>query len=68
MRPLPESEIQQFSEWMTTFYWTPVLTQSVMGRGLNTIEQVDIFQSTLKNNLNEIFPLKMVKSTEQKKG
>ena len=63
MRPLPESGIEQFSEWMTTFDWSPVLTQSAMGRGLNPTEQVDIFQSTLENKLNEIFPLKTIRTS-----
>ena len=61
VRPLPQSGIEEFNEWIMRFDWDTVLDNS------SPTEQVESFQSTLENKLNIIFPLKTFKTSSSDK-
>ena len=63
VRPLPESGIELFNQWMTTLNWEPMLTLSDEGVELTPTEQVEKLQSTIEKKLNEIFPMKTIKTS-----
>ena len=57
VRPLPESGIQEFNQWIMSVDWDPILDIS------SPTEQVELFQKTLEDKLNIIFPLKTFKTS-----
>ena len=67
VRPLPESGIEEFNQWMTTFDWEPILTLSDTGVELSPTQQVDNLQTTLEKKLDEIFPKKTIKTSSSDK-
>ena len=60
-RPLPDSKITEFEEWLNSMSWDN------LGSGTSPSEQVEIFQSTLTSKLNEVFPQKKVKLSSNDK-
>ena len=57
VRPLPQSGIEEYNDWIMRFDWEPLLNIS------SPTEQVELFQSILEKKLNQIFPLKNVKTS-----
>ena len=61
VRPLPESGIQEFNDWIMRCDWDQILNTS------SPTEQVEHFESTLENKLNIIFPLKVIRTSSSDK-
>ena len=57
VRPLPQSGIEEYNDWIMRFDWEPLLNIS------SPTEQVELFQSILEMKLNQIFPLKNIKTS-----
>ena len=54
-RPLPESGIREFGQWICTEEWETLSSDN------NPTEQVGAFESAMNKKFNIIFPLKTVK-------
>ena len=60
-RPLPDSKIRQFGQWITTQSW-----DNINDSGEPT-EQVNTFEDLINHKLDEIFPKKITKLCSQDK-
>ena len=60
-RPLPDSKIRQFGQWITAESW------EIIRLGEEPEKQLQAFESLVKHKLDEIFPLKITKLSNQVK-
>lgn len=61
VRPLPESGIVEFEQWMNSLEWQPMLETS------SPSDQVEILENTFETKMQTIFPLKKVKISSDDK-
>ena len=60
-RPLPDSKIRQFGQWITAESW------EIIRLGEEPEKQLQAFESLVKQKLDDIFPLKITKLSNQDK-
>ena len=60
-RPLPESGIRQFGQWIVSEDWDSI------SNSVSSTEQVLKFQEMVSNQLDKHFPTKSVRTTQQDK-
>ena len=60
-RPLPDSKIRQFGQWITAESW------EMIRLGEEPEKQLQAFESLVKQKLDDIFPLKITKLNNQDK-
>ena len=60
-RPLPDSKIRQFGQWITRVSWDNINSSD------DPTKQVEIFENTMTQKLDDIFPKKITKLCNQDK-
>ena len=60
-RPMPESSVRKFGEWIVTEGWEGVIEESTPS------EQVNVFENIIQEKLNYFCPEKTVRITSQDK-
>ena len=60
-RPLPDSKIRQFGQWITKVSWDNISSKD------DPTKQVEIFENSITQKLDEIFPKKITKLCIQDK-